>query len=142
MAQKGEEQVGSFVDKIRRIIGKNTTDYRDFSPLADFVYDMRDETWNNFRRWLFSVCILELDMELMELRINEYGAQYPLVNIILVSGRSNDRNVQCIVNSRFGDRIWTYLYIKIKVSDHIRYFVGPNDIHVRSKSRPKIVILH
>ena len=65
-----------------------------------------------------------------------------LVNIILVFGRNSDRNVQRFVNGRFGDRIWTYLCIKINVSNHIRYFVGPNDIHVRSKSRPKIVILH
>ena len=35
----------------------------------------------------------------------------PLVNIILVFGRRNDRNVQCIVNGRFGDRWWTYLCI-------------------------------
>ena len=65
-----------------------------------------------------------------------------LVKIILVFGRNIDRNVQRFVNGRFGDRIWTYLCIKINVSNHIQYFVGPNDIHVRSKSRPKIVILH
>ena len=34
-----------------------------------------------------------------------------LVNIILFFGRNNDRNVQCIVNGRFGDRMWTYLCI-------------------------------
>ena len=65
-----------------------------------------------------------------------------LVNIILFFGRYNDGNVQCIVNGRFGHRIWTYLCIKINVSNHIRYFVCPKDIHVRSKSRPKIVTLH
>ena len=65
-----------------------------------------------------------------------------LVNIILAFGRNNDRNVQRFVNGRFGDRIWTYLCIKMNVSNHTRYFVGPNDIHIRSKSRPKIVILH
>ena len=36
-----------------------------------------------------------------------------IVNIILVFGRNNDRNVQCIVNGRFGNRIWTYSLVDI-----------------------------
>ena len=38
-----------------------------------------------------------------------------LVNLILVFGRNNDRNVQRIVNGRFGDRLWTYLCISSNV---------------------------
>ena len=76
MAMKGEEQVETFVDKIRRLIEKNPIDYCDFSPLADFADVMRDETSNKFHIPLFSVCILESDMELTELSLNEYGAQY------------------------------------------------------------------
>ena len=34
-----------------------------------------------------------------------------LVNIIIVFGRNNDRNVQFIVNGRFRERMWTYLCI-------------------------------
>ena len=77
-----------------------------------------------------------------EMRWSVTARERALINIILFFGRNNDRNVQRFVNGRFGDRIWTYLCIKINVYNHIRYFVGPNDSHVRSKSRPKIVILH
>ena len=66
----------------------------------------------------------------------------PLVYIILVFGRNNDRNEQRFVGGRFGDRIWTYFCIKIIVSNHFRYFVGPNAVPPQSKRRPKIVILH
>ena len=34
-----------------------------------------------------------------------------LVNIIIVFGHNNDRNVQRFVNGRFGDRLWAYLCI-------------------------------
>ena len=64
-----------------------------------------------------------------------------LVNIILRFGRNNDRNLQCIVNGRFGDRIWTYLCIEIIVSNHVRYFVGPNAVTFQSQRRPEIIIL-
>lgn len=76
MAKKGEEQVATFVCKIRRIIEENPIEYCDFSPLVDFIDAMRDETTDNFRRWLFSVSSLESDMELTEPRLNEYGSQY------------------------------------------------------------------
>ena len=65
-----------------------------------------------------------------------------LVNIILVFGRDNDRNVQRFVNGRFGDRMWMYLCIKIIVSNHVRHFFGPNAVTFQSERRPKIVILH
>ena len=41
----------------------------------------------------------------------KFSAALPLVNIILVFGRNNDRNVQCFVNGRLCDRLWTYLCI-------------------------------
>ena len=59
-----------------------------------------------------------------------------LVNIILVFGRNNDRNVQRFVNGRFGDRIGTYLCIKINVSNHIRYF----SVQMTSMFGPKGVL--
>ena len=42
-----------------------------------------------------------------------------LLNVILIFGRNNDRNVQCIVNGRFGDGVWTYLCISSKVLNRI-----------------------
>ena len=42
-----------------------------------------------------------------------------LVNIILVFGRNNDRNVQCIVNGRTGDRMWTYLCVSSNLLNRI-----------------------
>ena len=52
-------------------------------------------------------------------------ARGSLVNIILVFGRNNDRNVQRFVNGRSGDRLWTYLCISSNVfgpKNHKRTF--------------------
>ena len=67
---------------------------------------------------------------------------HTLVNIILVFGRNNDRNVQVIVNGRFGDRLRTYFCITINFLNHVRSFFGPNAVLVQSESRLKIVIFH